>query len=301
MLDGLTLDQLRTLVAVVETGSFSGAGRRLGRVQSSVSQAIQALEQQLRVALFDRSGRTPQLTDAGRALLADAVDVIAHADSLRARARLMATGVEPELAIAADSVFPSALLATSLRAMQDLFPSLSVKLYSEVIGTAEKRLRDGEAQVGLYAFPFFPTAGLEGHPLTDIPLIPVASAAHPLAAIGRPLRRRDLESHVQLILTDGRPETPGAANGVVSTKVWRFADLARRLDFLLEGLGWGSMPTHMVAGHLASGRLVELPLVDATTTLQRIPIYAVHLRARPPGPAGRWLIDDLAARLSPDR
>jgi DNA-binding transcriptional LysR family regulator len=44
MLDPLTLDQLRILIAVAETGSFSAAARRLGRVQSAVSQSIQWLE-----------------------------------------------------------------------------------------------------------------------------------------------------------------------------------------------------------------------------------------------------------------
>jgi len=297
MLDGLTLDQLRTLVAVAETGSFSAAGRQLGRVQSSISQSIQTLEQQLGVSIFDRNGRTPKLTDIGRALLGDAVEVLAHAGALRERARLIASGVEPELTIAADSVFPSQPLAASLRTMQDLFPGLPVKLYTEVIGTAEKRLRDGDAQVAFYAFPFFPTGGREGRPLTDIPMIPVASSSHPLAAYGRPLTRRDLEAHVQLILTDGKPGPPVGANGVVSPKIWRFADLARRLDFLLEGLGWGSMPTHMIADHLATGRLVELPLVDPTMTLKQISIYAVYMRANPPGLAGRWLIEDLAQRL----
>ena len=54
MLDRLTLDQLRVLVAVAETGSFSAAARKLGRVQSAVSQAAQTLEEVLGAALFDR-------------------------------------------------------------------------------------------------------------------------------------------------------------------------------------------------------------------------------------------------------
>jgi hypothetical protein len=78
MLDRLTLDQLRILVAVEEEGSFSSAARRLGRVQSAVSQSVQALEATLGVALFDRSERTPKLSDAGRALLADARQVSAQ-------------------------------------------------------------------------------------------------------------------------------------------------------------------------------------------------------------------------------
>ncbi len=56
MIDPLTLDQMRILVAVTEAGSFSAAARKLGRVQSAISQSIQTLETTLRVTLFDRSG-----------------------------------------------------------------------------------------------------------------------------------------------------------------------------------------------------------------------------------------------------
>ena len=98
MLDRLTLDQLRMLIAVAETGSFSAAARRLGRVQSAVSQSVQALEATLGLALFDRGERTPKLSDAGRALAplkpaADAIvidstarDVAAVVDEMKTRA-----------------------------------------------------------------------------------------------------------------------------------------------------------------------------------------------------------------------
>ena len=63
MLDRLTLDQLRALIAVAETGSFSAAARRLGRVQSAVSQSIQSLEETLGIELFDREAKTPKLNE----------------------------------------------------------------------------------------------------------------------------------------------------------------------------------------------------------------------------------------------
>jgi hypothetical protein len=72
MLDGVTLDQLRTFIAAAEQGSFSAAGRKLRRVQSMVSQTLANLEGQLGVALFDRSARYPTLTEDGRALLENA-------------------------------------------------------------------------------------------------------------------------------------------------------------------------------------------------------------------------------------
>src|SRR5580692_3330537 len=75
MLDGVSLDQIRTFIAAVDEGSFSAAGRRLGRAQSVVSQTLANLEGQLGLQLFDRSGRIPVLTEQGRALLAVARSV----------------------------------------------------------------------------------------------------------------------------------------------------------------------------------------------------------------------------------
>ena len=62
MIDGVSLDQIRIFVAAADEGSFSAAGRKLRRAQSVVSQTIANLEAQLGVALFDRTGRYPQLT-----------------------------------------------------------------------------------------------------------------------------------------------------------------------------------------------------------------------------------------------
>ena len=106
MLDGITLDQLRTFIAAVDEGSFSAAGRKLRRAQSVVSQALANLEAQLGVKLFDRSARYPKLTDEGRSLLVDARSVADNVDGFKARARAMREGLEPELAVAMDVMYP---------------------------------------------------------------------------------------------------------------------------------------------------------------------------------------------------
>jgi DNA-binding transcriptional LysR family regulator len=89
MLDGVTLDQLRTFIAAVDQGSFSAAGRKLRRAQSVVSQTLANLEGQLGLKLFERGGRYPVLTDAGRSLLQDARSVADDVDAFKARARSM--------------------------------------------------------------------------------------------------------------------------------------------------------------------------------------------------------------------
>jgi len=99
MLEGVTLNQLRTSIAAVDEGSFSAAGRKLRRARSVVSQTLANLEAQLGVKLFDRSARYPRLTEEGRGLLADARAVAAdHIDGFKARARAMKEGLKPELA-----------------------------------------------------------------------------------------------------------------------------------------------------------------------------------------------------------
>ena len=298
MLDRLTLDQLRVLVAVAETGSFSAAARRLGRVQSAISQTVQSLETALGIPVFERAGKTPKLSDAGRVILDDARHLLRGADTLRARAESIAAEVEPELTLAIDAIFPNDILMASLQALSAAHPCLPVTLYTEALGAAEQRLRDGAARLGICSL--LPTGGardLEVEFLAAIPLVPVVAAAHPLAAEPGPLTRDVLEGHVQLILTDRSSLTAGMSGGVISRRIWRFVDLGSRLDYLLAGFGWGSMPQHMVAEHLDAGRLKRLDLKENNGRLVSIPLHIVHERGRAPGRAGRWLLDDLRKRL----
>ena len=80
MLGALTLDQLRVLTTIADSGSFSAAGRKLRRVQSAISQSVRTLETAQGVALFDRSSKTPVLTEAGRVLVAQARQVQRQAE-----------------------------------------------------------------------------------------------------------------------------------------------------------------------------------------------------------------------------
>jgi DNA-binding transcriptional LysR family regulator len=75
----------------------------------------------------------------------------------------------------------------------------------------------------------------------------------------------------------------------------RLADLGAKHAFLREGLGWGSMPFAMVERELADGSLVEIKLQDAETDAFIMPMYATYRADSPPGPAGRWLIEQFTA------
>jgi len=300
MLDPLTLDQLRVLAAVADHGSFSAAARRLGRVQSAISQSVQSLESTLGIALFDRTARTPVLTEAARVLLADARQVLRDAETLRARAASIAAEIEPELTLAVDAVFPNPALMASLRALREAFPHLPVTLFTEQLGGVEYRLRDGSVRLGI--FPPLPhdAPDLELRFLIAVPSVAVVAAGHPLAREPAPLTREVLQRHVQLVLTDRTPLSAGFSGNVIGLQIWRFADQGSRLDYLLGGFGWCHMPRHLVDQHIAAGKLVQLDIAEQRGNPFSFPLHVGHLRGRPPGRAGRWLIDDLSKRLSAD-
>ena len=192
MIDPLTLDQMRVLVAVADEGSFSAASRALGRVQSAISQSIQTLETTLGVSLFDRSYKTPRLTDAGRAIVDDARALIVAAGALRARAQSIAEDVEPELTLAVDAIFPMPLLMESLKAFRSAFPVVPATLFTEALGGAEQRLRDGAARLAIYTVPPTRPSDLFAEFMTRIVLWPVVAADHPLAKLPGPLTRESL-------------------------------------------------------------------------------------------------------------
>src|SRR5450432_4651480 len=102
MLEGVTIEQLRTLRAVAEAGSFSAGARKLGRVQAAVSQAIERLEAQLGLRLFDRSGRVARLTAHGAAIVAAAMRVEGDVDALEDIVVAMKQGAEASLSIVVD-------------------------------------------------------------------------------------------------------------------------------------------------------------------------------------------------------
>jgi len=297
MLDPLTLDQMRVLVAVADAGSFSAAARSLARVQSAISQSIQTLEATLGIALFDRTSKTPQLTEAGRAIVEDARALIVAAGALRARAQSLAEDVEPELQIAVDALFPIPLLIESLKGLRVAFPELPATVFTESLGGSEQRLRDGAARLAIY--PFAPNlncpSDLKAEFMTRIVMVPVVAAGHPLASLPAPIPVEALEPHVQLVLTDRTPLTQNVFGGIVSRHVWRFADLSTRLDFLLAGFGFCNMPIHLVAEHVEAGRLKLLEIAHRGDV--SMPVHVVHKRGRAPGRAGRWLIANLRELL----
>ncbi|WP_049853669.1 LysR family transcriptional regulator [Dickeya fangzhongdai] len=295
MLDGVSLDQLRTFIAAVDEGSFSAASRRLRRAQSAISELVRGLEEQLDVTLFDRSGRYPRLTPAGTALLSNARNIVAGVDAMKSRAKGMAAGLEPELTVVVDVFFPIDVLTDAAKAFREQFPNVPLRVYVEALGAAYQPVLDRHASVGIVGFLPVTPPGIVTEPLARVAFAMVAAADHPLAALQGPIPRQELANHVQLVLTDRSEHSKGREFGVMSPKTWRLADLFAKHAFLLNGLGWGGMPMHTIQSDLESGRLVKLTIEDEPVSEPSMLMSAVYRIDNPPGPAGRWLIERMTA------
>ena len=293
MLDGFTFDQIRTFITAAEEGSFSAAGRRLNRAQSVISQTIANLEAQFGIALFERSGRYPVLTEAGRQLLSDARAVANVTDMMKARARDMAKGVEPELSVAIDVMFPMSVLTQAASSFGEQFPSTSLRLYVEALGGVAKAVKDGLCRLGVMGTLPVNLPELVSERLFAIKLVFVAAPSHPLAMLAGPLTECELAKHTQLVLTDRTALSKDREFRVISSRNWRLADMGAKHAFLLAGLGWGGMPHAMVKRDLAEGRLKELQLWDTPVTGEGMPMLSTHRADTPPGPAGRWFVEQL--------
>lgn len=298
MIGNLSLDHLRVLVAIDDTGSFSAAGRQLRRVQSAISHAVQSLEDSQGLQLFDRSAHKPQFTPAGRVLVAQARQVLRQAEVFERTAQAMAAGLEPELTVALDSFVPTQGVIQCLAHLQNRHPDLPVTLFTEGLGAAERRVREGSATLGLCALLPSTAQALQAWPITQIHLVPVVAPQHPLAQEQRSITRDVLAEHVQLIMTDPL-QRGGPSFSVVSPRVWRFVDMARRLEFLLAGFGWCTMPLHWVEGHLQRGELHRLPVDDPGVLPGAVGVFAIHDRQRPLGQGARGLLQDLQAHAWP--
>ncbi|MFV3078060.1 LysR family transcriptional regulator [Niveispirillum fermenti] len=302
-MDALSLDQFAVFVTVADTGSFSAAARRLNRVQSAITYTIARLEDQVQVALFDRSGYRPVPTPAGTALLPQARRILAELDAFRSQAAGLSRGLEAELSIVIETMAPMALAVEMLAALRRRYPSVRTRVLVETLGAASGAVIGGAADIGILTAFASDSPALVRVPVGEISLVPVAAPAHPLARAGRPLETGDLRDHLQLVLTDRSEQTAGRDHGVAATSTWRIADLGAKHALLLAGVGWGSMPAHMVAGDLTAGRLVELAVRswDGAAGPPRLPLVAARRADAAAGPAGRWFMDELERRSPASR
>ena len=286
-----TLDQIQVFLAIVESGSFTAAARKLNRATSAISYAVANLEAQLGLNLFARAGSSrPRLTEAGRAILSDSRGIGLALDGLIAKARGLTQGLEAEVALVVDVMLPAKRLVPALEEFAQKFPTVSLRLRVETLGAVTQLVMDRLAVFGISGpLPMESDIFTRG-PAGAVKMIPVAAPSHPLAE-GK-VSVAKARDHIQLVLTDRSSLTEGRDFGVTSVKSWRLADLGAKHALLLAGLGWGNMPKPMVSDDIKRGRLVALNMETGADLSYRL--HSLYRSDTPPGPSASWLMERLS-------
>jgi DNA-binding transcriptional LysR family regulator len=286
-MNAATLQQLRCFDAVVAEGGFQAAAVRLGRSHPSVFAAVRNLEQQLGLALLDRESYRVALTPAGRSFHARARTLLADADALGAYATQLAAGEETELTVVVGDLCPLAPTLGLLRRFFDEQPATRLHLHFEALAGPMERLRDGEADVILHHIDMADPE-IEHLPLLTVELEPVVAPGFLAFPITPNITPRQMRDYVQCVIRDSARHTTGPDYHLIEgARSWTVSDQLMKKELILQGMGWGNMPTFLVEDELATGRLLSIR--GDHFRGGEAPLVAARLRSRPAGPVAERL------------
>jgi DNA-binding transcriptional LysR family regulator len=252
----ISLEQWRSLLAVVDAGGYAQAAGVLHKSQSSVTYAVQKIEAQLGVKAFEVIGRKAHLTPTGEVLYRRAKALLEEAVALEGAAGSLAAGWEPELRLAVEIIFPTWLLLQCFARFADEQPQMRIELYETVLSGTEEALL--QRRVDLAICSRVPP-GFAGDPLMRLRFIAAAHPDHPLHQLGRDLTMQDLRQHRHLIIRDtGSQRRSGSWLGAEQS--WTVSHKATSIHAAGLGLGFAWYAEEWVRGDLARGVLKQLPL-----------------------------------------
>ena len=252
-----TIEQLRAFVAAAEKGSFSAAARSLGRAQSVVSTHIAMLEDILGVELFDRSSRSPVLTDAGRDLLPEANAVLrqSHRFDSCAMAQFKGEAVKLNIAIGHSVSFQS--ISETIAALSSRFPFVSGSVHIESRDDVWKHVQEGEAQIGIVMgeLPKLKNS-CEMLCLGQIRYCIVASRNSPLAEMAS-VSDQDLAQYPQIVFNRSVEQSR-----ILSSQCWEVNDVFMAMYWAALGIGWTAVPQGLARRMQQEGSIKDLAILN---------------------------------------
>lgn len=260
----ITIEVLEILDAIDRRGSFAKAADELNKATSALSYAVQKLEEQLDIALFQRQGRRSVLTPAGRLLLDEGRLIITASTRLARQAKEVATGWETRIRIAVESVSaPQRFYAAVTRFLAE-FPSIEIDISECVLNGGWDALEHDQVDlvVGCPG-PVPPQKGFRTLRLEEHDMVPVIASLHPHAAAAndRDALNRRLPELRRVVIHDtsqaGIPRSAGLSSG---GPVLYVENIDQKVWAILAGAGIGTLPRSRIQPHLESGELMPLNL-----------------------------------------
>ncbi|MGO4279308.1 transcriptional regulator, LysR family [Cupriavidus sp. OV038] len=282
----LSLDQLQAFVAAAESGSFSGAARKLGKAQSVISAAVANLEIDLGNALFDRTARYPVLTPAGERLLVEARVILERCEHFRGVAMSLGEGVESRLTLAVDELYPEEVLGVLLDEFSQRFPAVELELLFPLMEDVSRLVMSQCADLGIMWRQEVLPPELAFHALGWVPMPVICAPDHPLAAHAQ-VDFEELKRHRQLMVAT-RSDSEEKKRLRVAAEVWWVESQWVIVELVKRRLGWAFVPWHIAASSPAAATLVS-PRLAFQDQDWPVAMELVWHKQRPLGKAATWL------------
>ena len=261
----ITIEVLETLDAIDRRGSYAKASEELNKATSAVSYAVQKLEEQLDIALFQRQGRRSVLTPAGQLILQEGRNILLATARLANSAKEVATGWEPKIRIAAESTLNSPVLFEALADFLAEHENVEIDLSESVLNGGWEALDQDRVEllVGVPG-PVPLQKGFRAIPIGDSDLIPVIASSHKYASLAQDSRAlaevlpklRRVITHDTSLLEIARSE--GLSN--LGRQSFYVQNMDQKVEAILAGIGIGHLPRKRIQQYLESGKLKELEL-----------------------------------------
>ncbi|SON53102.1 LysR family transcriptional regulator [Vibrio tapetis] len=282
----LNLAQLQTFVVCAEQGSFSAAGRKLGKAQSVVSQSIANLEIDLNQTLFDRRSRSPVLTESGQKLLEYAKCVLTQAQEMEQAASNMAVGNETQLVLCADPALLVPKLFDVLKSFNQRYPTTKLILNTVNSARVPAEITNNKADIGLMLISNNMHVGTEQGFIGQVAFFTVAHKTHPLSQL-KEVTRTELTKYPQII---NREETHYVPDYVplLSPIIFESNDFVAMRKMAEAKIGWSYLPAHIAQIGIDLGQLTRLPVQFDIKTWQ-VPVDRITQLDSSKGPACTWL------------
>lgn len=258
----ISIESLETLDAIDRRGSFAKAAEELNKATSAVSYAVQKLEQQLDIALFQPQGRRSVLTPAGQLILAEGREILSSTARLVDKAKEVATGWEPRICIAVESLQSYPPVFAVLHEFLEQHPSVEVDVCESVLNGGWEALeqRRVDLLVGSPG-PVPAQKGFRAVQLAQTDLTLVIASTHPLA--GAASNRETVDAtldELRRIITHDTSLTGIARSAGLSNNGKRFhvQTIEHKVEAIVAGIGIGHLPRQRIQAHLDSGVLIAL-------------------------------------------
>lgn len=278
-------EALQAFVEAAALGSFSAAARKLRKSQSTISTAIANLEADLALTLFDRQGRQPVLTAAGRKVLSQVQEILAASERLDALSIRLAGNVEPRLTIVFSDTYQPKHHDRMMMSFEQRYQDIELECMIAEDGDVLDLLQSGRAHLGMVETqknypPDIAFARLPNQ--TEMGLF--VARQHPLAQLSAPTpeqlaRTRQLYLNTYTGTEAARPGGP----------VWSAPSYLMLLEMAEQGFGWAVLPRWLVRQY-SHEKLTEL---RPRGWPKMISVDVVWSKLTPPGPAGYWLLEQL--------